>query len=97
MLDRFDAVVVLSRTDIPEKQFVYPPGTNRSYGPVVENLTHNPLFVPVPTPVVERDFLICRCMSSKASCEGPKSWQVQSCVIPICRRSPHVGNDFATI
>ncbi len=53
MLDRFDAVVILSRTDSPEKQFVYPPGTNRSYGPVVENLTQNPLFVAVPTPVRE--------------------------------------------
>ncbi len=51
MLARFDAVVVLETDRLSrEVSLIYSPGTNRSYGAVVENLTQNPLFVLVPTP-----------------------------------------------
>jgi 4-amino-4-deoxy-L-arabinose transferase-like glycosyltransferase len=51
VLTRFDAVVVLRRTDLPESRFVFAPGLNRSYGAVVENVTQDHQFVLVPTPM----------------------------------------------
>ena len=50
VLTRFDAVVVLRRTDLPERLFDFSAGLNRSYGAVVENVTQDPQFVLIPTP-----------------------------------------------
>jgi len=52
MLSRLDAVVVLKRTDLPERLFNFSAGLNGSYSTVVENVIQDPQFVLVPTPAV---------------------------------------------
>jgi hypothetical protein len=47
-LSRFDAVVILERSGLPESRFEFAPGLNRSYGLVREQLARDPEFVLVP-------------------------------------------------